>query len=95
MNKKDVGAALRRGVVAGTIAGSLAGWASFAAQAAVRAEFTAPESAPAVAPQLPALPAHPSLAPLPNVRTIQAPATVVLPPLRMTGAAPMTSTRTS
>lgn len=94
MKKKDVGAALRRGVIAGTIAGSLSGWASFAVRAAVVDAYDAP-AAPATAPSLPPLAAHPSLAPLPNVRAIQAPSTVVLPPVRVTQAAPVTTTKQS
>lgn len=91
MNKKELGAALRRGVVAGTIAGSIAGWASFAVHAAV---MPAPQP-DIVTPQLPPLPSAPALAPLPNVRAVQAPALIALPPLSITGAAPITKTHTS
>jgi hypothetical protein len=91
MNKRELGAALRRGVLAGTIAGSAAGWGSFAAHAAVTPE-PAPQSE-VVAPQLPPLPSAPALAPLPNVRAVQAPALVSLP--RLTANAPITKTRTS
>jgi hypothetical protein len=93
MNKKELGSALRRGVVAGTIAGSVSGWAAFAAQAAVSGARVEPP--PAVAPALPALPARPELAPLPNVGTVQATTTVVLPPVRSTSVAPLTKTRSS
>ena len=92
VNKKELGATLRRGVVAGTIAGSVSGWAAFAARAAILPAAVPP---PAVPPKLPALPAAPSLAPLPNVRAVQVPSTVVLPPLRVTNAAPVTTTRRS
>ena len=93
MNKKELGSSLRRGVVVGTIAGSVSGWAAFAAHAAIVPAL--PEPAPVQAPALPALPAAPSLAPLPNVRAIEAPTTVVLPPIRVTNAAPVTTTRRS
>ncbi len=96
MNKKEIGASLRRGVVVGTIAGSVSGWAAFAAQSAIAPAVSAPEDVPQVsAPRLPPLPAKPSLAPLPNVGAITAPTTVVLPPVRVTAAAPVTTTRTS
>ena len=95
MKKKDIGAALRRGVIAGTIAGSLSGWASFAVRAAVVDTFDPPAAREPVVPALPPLPAHPSLAPLPNVRAVQAPGTVVLPPVRVTQAAPVTTTKQS
>jgi hypothetical protein len=93
MNKKELGSSLRRGVVVGTIAGSVSGWAAFAAHAAIVA--APPEPAPVATPALPALPAPPSLAPLPNVRTVEAPTTVVLPPIRVTNAAPITTTHRS
>lgn len=95
MNKKELGYALRRGVVAGTVAGSVSGWAAFAAQSAIAPAVGVPEGPTVTAPQLPPLPAKPSLAPLPNVQTIAAPATVVLPPVRVTNVAPVTTTRTS
>ena len=95
MNKREMGSALRRGVVVGTIAGSVSGWAAFAAHAAITPTVTLPEAAPVTAPQLPPLPARPSLAPLPNVQQVQAPATVILPPVRVTSVAPVTTTRTS
>jgi hypothetical protein len=94
MNKKDLGSSLRRGVVAGTIAGSLSGWAAFAAHAAIVDVQLAPDG-PAAAPELPPLPAAPSLAPLPNVRSVQTTTSVVLPPVRVTTAAPVTRTRKS
>ncbi len=94
INKKELGSVLRRGVVAGTIAGSVSGWAAFAARAAVM-PVALPEPAPAVPPKLPPLPAAPSLAPLPNVRAVQAASSVVLPPVRLTNAAPVTTTRRS
>lgn len=93
VNKKELGSTLRRGVVAGTIAGSVSGWAAFAARAAILPAVAA--RLPVVPPQLPPLPAAPSLAPLPNVRAVDAPSTVVLPPLRVTNAAPVTTTRRS
>jgi hypothetical protein len=93
MNKKEIGSSLRRGVVAGTLAGSVAGWASFAVHAAMVPQYVEP--APVVEPQLPALPAAPSLAPLPNVKQVQAVTTVVLPPIRTTALAPVTTTRKS
>jgi hypothetical protein len=95
MNKKELGASLRRGVVAGTIAGSLSGFAAFAAHAAIVPLPASVPSEPASAPNLPPLPAAPSLAPLPNVRAVQVPSTVVLPPIRVTNAAPLTTTRSS
>ena len=95
MNKKELGAALRRGVVVGTVAGSVSGWAAFAAQSAIAPETSTANVPEVSAPQLPPLPAKPSLAPLPNVQSVQVPATVVLPPVRVTNAAPVTTTRTS
>jgi hypothetical protein len=94
MNKKELGSSLRRGVVAGTIAGSFSGWAAFAGHTAIAPAPSVPEPAPA-APALPPLPAAPSLAPLPNVRVADMPNTVVLPPIRVTAAAPVTATRKS
>lgn len=95
MNKKELGSALRRGVVVGTVAGSVSGWAAFAAQSAVAPSVDAPVAPAVSAPRLPPLPAKPSLAPLPNVQAIQAPSSVVLPPVRVTSLAPVTTTRTS
>ncbi len=95
MNKKELGSALRRGVVAGTIAGSVSGWAAFAARAAIVPAAAVPEPQPIVPTQLPPLPAAPSLAPLPNVKPVQISSSVVLPPVRVTNAAPVTTTRRS
>jgi len=94
MNKKEIGASLRRGVVAGTLAGSVAGWASFATHAAGLPEPVAPADLTSAL-QLPALPAAPSLAPLPNVRPVQAPTIVLLPQIRTTTATAVTKTRKS
>lgn len=95
MNKRELGSTLRRGVVAGTIAGSVSGWAAFAARAAIVPVAVLPQPQPIVPTQLPPLPAAPSLAPLPNVQAVQVSSSVVLPPVRVTNVAPVTTTRRS
>ncbi len=82
MNKKEIGSALRRGVLAGTIAGSVAGFAAFAV-APASGDATVPEMAPGSV-ELPPVPAPPSLAPLPQVGTVrvQLAADVALPTFR-------------
>lgn len=100
MNKKEVGGALRRGVLAGTLAGCVAGWASFATHsaAATMDPSTAnirEDRAPAFS--LPAVPDMPKLGAVPNV-SVRAPAAVpAFAPLPALPAvtAPRTTTRTS
>ncbi|MHB8632101.1 MAG: hypothetical protein ACYC9W_09265 [Candidatus Limnocylindria bacterium] len=103
MKKKELGASIRHGLVAGTIAGCIAGWGAFALHSRPTvADAVAPTPAttsPAVS--LPPVPGLPALGALPGVGTPQittsvaVPAFQPLPPLPARLAAPSTTTRTS
>ncbi len=80
MNKKEIGSALRRGVLAGTIAGSVAGFGAFAIAPAY-GETPVPTVTPATV-DLPPVPAPPSLAPLPQVGAVHVTTSVPLPVFR-------------
>lgn len=102
MKKKELGASLRHGLVAGSLAGCIAGWGAFALHAHPAAA-EAPAPAPAAVPEvsLPPIPGLPALGALPDVQTrevttnVAIPAFQALPPLPARRAAPVTTTRTS
>lgn len=86
MNKKEIGSALRRGVLAGTIAGSVAGFWAFAvapAYGGAKVPTVAPTSV-----DLPPVPPPPSLAPLPKVGPVQVTTSVTLPAFQPLPPAP-------
>lgn len=103
MKKKDLGASLRHGLVAGTIAGCIAGWGAFALHSRPAAADADPPPPAAASPSvsLPPIPDSPALGALPGIGTRQvttsvaAPAFQPLPPLPAKRAAPKTTTRTS
>lgn len=72
MNKKEVGAAVRRGILTGTLAGFVAGWLAFAGYAKKfdAAEVQAAEAVRERAAELvlPAVPGLPQLGPLPSAQ---------------------------
>ncbi|MBU6424534.1 MAG: hypothetical protein KGJ98_02405 [Chloroflexota bacterium] len=86
MNKKEIGSALRRGVLAGTIAGSVAGFAAFAV-APANGDAKVPQIAPTSV-DLPPVPPPPSLAPLPTVGSVQVTTSVTLPAFQPLPPAP-------
>lgn len=103
MKKKEFGASLRHGLVAGTIAGCIAGWGAFALHSRP-ADASAEAPAPAAASPsliLPPVPDAPALGALPGIGTRQVttnvavPAFQPLPPLPLRPIAPKTTTRTS
>ncbi len=72
MNKKEIGASVRRGILTGTLAGFVAGWLAFAGYAKKfdAAEVQAAEAVRerAAALVLPAVPGLPQLGPVPTAR---------------------------
>lgn len=76
MNKKETGAAVRRGILTGTLAGFVAGWLAFAGYAKKfdSAEAQAVEDVRDRAAQLvlPAIPGLPPLGPLPTAQAYRA-----------------------
>jgi hypothetical protein len=72
MNKKEIGASVRRGILTGTLAGFVAGWLAFAGYAKKfdAAEVQAAEAVRERAAELvlPAVPGLPQLGPLPTAQ---------------------------
>lgn len=103
MKKKELGASLRHGLVAGSLAGCIAGWGAFALHSRPAVADADPPMPAAASPlvSLPPVPDPPALGALPGFVTRQittnvaVPAFRPLPPLPARPAAPRTTTRTS